>query len=67
MMELSQRRPLPPKLAWLNRETQEEIQMLETILETLQDDLSAAYPPQSSTTLPDWPDFMAAKPFSNSV
>jgi hypothetical protein len=40
MVELSQRRRLPPKfLARLNRETLEEIQTLETILQKLQDDL----------------------------
>jgi hypothetical protein len=38
MVELLQRRPLPPKfLARLHRETLEELRTLETILETLQD------------------------------
>jgi hypothetical protein len=37
MVELLQRRPLPPKfMARLNRETLEEIRTLETILETWQ-------------------------------
>jgi hypothetical protein len=40
MVELLQRRPLPPKfLARLNREILQEIQALETILEKLRDDL----------------------------
>ena len=41
MVELSQRRPMPPKyLARLNREIFQEIQTLETVLEALRDDLA---------------------------